>query len=443
VNALSDQRDRIVAGYRDSAMAERPGAPPWLEPIRSAAIDRFQELGFPTRKREDWKYTNVANVADFVTNGFDRNRPESIADDAELDTSTLEHALVFVNGRCDLERSHAGGLPSGAVIDSLARVLNERPEFARPMLSRAADLGDRAFVALNIAFQQDGALVSIPPGVTLENPIYLIFVSTEAASGCIDHPLILIRVGEGASATVVARHVSVGKAAYTKNVVSDIELADGANLQHVGLELESESAFHLATLNARIGRDAHFTSHSVSLGAAVARHEVRAVLEGQGAECTLNGLYIASGGRHVDNQTVVDHAEPHGTSRELYKGILSGRAKGVFNGTVIVRPDAQKTSAEQSNPNLLISGSAEVDTRPNLEIYADDVKCTHGATVGRLDDDAMFFLRARGISEQIARQMLSHAFAAEVIDRIPDEPLRDRIRQRVEESLLVAGRETE
>jgi Fe-S cluster assembly protein SufD len=441
VNALSDQRDRIVAGYRDSAMADRPGAPPWLAPIRRAAIDRFQELGFPTRKREDWKYTNVAKVADFLTNNFDRSRPQSVADHDELDTSAFEHALVFVNGRCDLERSHAGTLPSGAVIDSLARASNERPELAEPMLSRTADLGDRAFVALNAAFQQDGALVSIPSGATLENPIYLIFISTEAATECIDHPLILIRIGEGASATVVARHVSVGNAAYTKNVVSDIELADAANLQHVGLELESESAFHLATLNVRIGRDAHFTSHAISLGAALARQEIRAVLEGQGAECTLNGLYIASGDRHVDNQTVVDHVEPHGTSRELYKGILSNRAKGVFNGTVIVRQDAQKTSAEQSNPNLLLSSDAEVDTRPNLEIHADDVKCTHGATVGRLDDDAMFFLRARGISERSARQMLSHAFASEVIDRIPDEPLRDHIRRRVEESLLTAGRE--
>ena len=441
MNALSDQCNRIVAGFRDSAMARRPGAPPWLEPIRSSAIDRFQELGFPTRKREDWKYTNVANIADFLTKGFDRPLPEAVADADEFDSSRLEHALVFVNGRYDLERSHTGSLPSGSVIDSLARVLKEQPEFAEPMLSRSADAGDRAFVALNAAFQQDGALVSIPPGATIENPIYLIFVSTEAANECIDHPLNLIRIGEGASATVVARHVSIGNAAYTKNVVSNIELADGANLQHVGFEMESEAAFHLATLNARIGRDAHFTSHAISLGAALARHEIRATLEGQGAECTLNGLYIASGDRHVDNQTLVDHAEPHGTSRELYKGILSNRAKGVFNGTVIVRPDAQKTSAEQSNPNLLLSGSAEVDTRPNLEIHADDVKCTHGATVGRLDDDAMFFLRARGISERNARQMLSHAFASEVIDRIPDEPLRDLIRQRVEESLLMAGRE--
>jgi Fe-S cluster assembly protein SufD len=450
VNPLVELRDRIVAGYRDSGMAEQPGSPAWLEPLRSAAIDRFHDLGFPTRKREDWKYTNVANVADFLTKDFDHSRPESvadhgekpIADDGELDTSTLEHALVFVNGRCDLERSHTGALPDGAVVDSLARVLRERPEIAEPALSRTDDLGDRAFVALNTAFQRDGALVLIPSGGVVENPIHLIFISTEGAEASVDHPLILVRIGELAAATVVARHVSIGNAAYTKNVVSDIELAKGANLQHVGLELESDSAFHLATLDARIGRDAHFTSHSISLGAALARLEIRAVLAGTGAECTLNGLYIASGDRHVDNQTLVDHAEPHGTSRELYKGILADHAKGVFNGTVIVRPDAQKTSAEQSNPNLLLSGNAEVDTRPNLEIHADDVKCTHGSTVGCIDDDAMFFLRARGISEQYARQMLSHAFASEVIDRIPDEPLRDHIRRQVEAALLTAERET-
>lgn len=441
MNALVEQRDRIVAGYRDAAMAQRPGTPPWLAPLRSAAIDRFGELGFPTRKREDWKYTNVASVADFLTNNFDRSLPESAANDAGPDASELEHALVFVNGRCDLGRSHLGSLPEGAVIDSLARVSRERPELAEPMLSRAVDGGDRAFVALNAAFQRDGALLSIPAGAILESPIHLIFFSTEAADRCVDHPLILIRIGEGASATVFARHVSTGNVAYTKNVVSDIELADGAILQHVGLEQESASAFHLATQNVRIGRDARFTSHAISLGAALARHEIRAVLAGTGADCTLNGLYIASGDRHVDNQTLVDHVEPHGTSRELYKGILGNDAKGVFNGTVIVRPDAQKTNAEQSNPNLL-SGNAEVATRPNLEIHADDVKCTHGSTVGRLDEDAMFFLRSRGISERNARQMLSHAFASEVIDRIPDESLRDHVRQCVEESLLATERET-
>jgi len=442
VNPLAEKRDRIVAGYRDSAMAEQLGAPAWLGPLRSAAIDRFHELGFPTRKREDWKYTNVANVADFVTNNFDRSRPEPVVDDEELDTSALEHVLVFVNGRCDLERSHTGALPNGAIVDGLARVLSERPEIAEPVLSRTADLGDRAFVALNAAFHRDGALVSIPPAAVIEDPIHLIFISTEDAEACVDHPLILIRIGDRASATVVVRHVSIGNAAYTKNVVSDIELAGGASLQHVGLELESDAAFHIATINARIGRDAHFTSHAISLGAALSRHEIRAALVGTGAECTLNGLYIASGDRHVDNQTLVDHAEPHGTSRELYKGILGDRAKGVFNGKVIVRPDAQKTIAEQSNPNLLLSGNAEVDTRPNLEIHADDVKCTHGSTVGCIDGDAMFFLRARGISERRARQMLSHAFASEVIDRIPGESLREHIRQEVEGALLAAGRET-
>jgi Fe-S cluster assembly protein SufD len=443
VTTLAEQRDRVVAGWRDSGLAERPDAPPWLAPIRRAAIDRFQALGFPSRKREDWKYTNVAKVADFLAGSFDPPQATADAHDTDVDTSKLAHALVFVDGCFDAARSHTATLPDGVVVDSVARISQERPELVEPLLSRSEGDDDRAFVALNAALQQDGALVSLPAGTAVAEPIHIVFEGTRAASGHGIHPLNVIRIGAGAAATVVVRHVSHDDATYTKNVVVDVELADGANLHYVGLELEGAAAFHLGTLNARVGRDAHFTSHAISLGAGLARHEIRAVLAGTGAECTLNGLYLASDDRHVDNQTLVDHAVPHGTSRELYKGILCGRSKGVFNGTVIVRPDAQKTSASQSNPNLLLSGDAEVDTRPNLEIHADDVKCTHGSTVGRLDDDALFFLRARGIDEQSARQMLSHAFATEVIDRIPDAPLRESVARRVDAALFTAGEETE
>jgi len=443
VSRLAEQRDRIVAGWRDSGLGEPPGAPAWLAPIRRAAIERFEKLGLPGRGREDWKYTNVAKVADFLVGSFDPPQPPSDLPDADVDTSKLAHVLVFVDGRFDGARSHTGELPKGVTIDSLARASTRRPELAEPLLTRPVGDDDRAFVALNAALQQDGALVSLPAGATVEEPIHILFVTTRAASERAIHPLNVIRLAAGAAATVVVRHVSQSDAAYTQNVVGDVELADGASLHYVGLELESAAAFHLGTLNVRIGRDAHFTSHAISLGARLARHEIRAVLAGTGAECTLNGLYLASDDRHVDNQTLVDHAEPHGTSRELYKGVLSGRAKGVFNGTVIVRPDAQKTNAEQSNPNLLLSNDAEVDTRPNLEIHADDVKCTHGSTVGRLDEDAMFFLRARGIDECSARQMLSHAFASEVIDLIPDAPLRESVARRVDAALQAAEWEAE
>lgn len=442
MSTLAEQRDRIVADFRRAA-SDPAGAPEWRAEVRRAAIDRFETLGFPTRKREDWKYTNVTPVADALADGLGRGLPAPEAVDIAVDASGLAHALVFVDGRLDPARSHVAELPKGAVVDGLARVLHERPEVAEPPSSDESGPDDRAFVALNAAFHRDGALVSLPAGALIEDPIHVFFVSTAAASGRVLQPCNRIALGEGAAATVVVHHVSTADADYTKNVVSEVVLADDARLHHIGLECESASAFHIGTLAARIGRDARFHSHAISLGAALARHEIRATLAGTGAECVLDGLYVASHDRHVDNQTVVDHAEPHGTSRELYKGILSGRSKGVFNGTVIVRPDAQKTHAEQSNPNLLLTNGAEVDTRPNLEINADDVKCTHGSTVGALDDDAMFFLRARGISERSARQMLSHAFATEVIDRIPDEALRASVARAVDAALLAAGLEAE
>jgi Fe-S cluster assembly protein SufD len=226
---------------------------------------------------------------------------------------------------------------------------------------------------------------------------------------------------------VVERYVTLEGAAYLTNAVTEAEIGSNAQLDHVAFENAGEHAFHIGTLFARLGRDARFRSHAISLGGALIRNEVEAVLAGVGAECVLNGLFMAVGNQHVDNQTTIDHAEPHGTSRELYKGVLAGRSKGVFNGKIIVRPGAQKTDAQQSNPNLLLSDRAEINTRPNLEIYADDVKCKHGSTVGHLDEDALFFLRSRGIGENAARQMLSRAFASEVVDQIPWAPLREEI----------------
>jgi Fe-S cluster assembly protein SufD len=318
--------------------------------------------------------------------------------------------------------------------------MREQPEIAESALAEPDHDDDRAFVALNTAFQSNGAYVEVPAGVHIDTPIHLLFVSTAAADGRIHQPRNVIRIGANARATVVARYLSVGGDAYATNAVTEVELADGARLDHVGFEHEGARAFHIGTVTARVGRDADFRSHALSLGAGIARHEIRTLLTHTGANCTLNGLYIASGERHVDNQTIVEHLKPGGTSRELYKGILGGSAKGVFNGTVIVHPNAQKTNAQQSNPNLLTSGRAEINSRPNLEIHADDVKCTHGSTVGRLDDDALFFLRARGIYDKSARQMLCHAFASEIINEVPTTLLRERLGRRVDEALRAAGR---
>jgi Fe-S cluster assembly protein SufD len=428
VSALAAERDRVVSVFRSFADALEPGGPAWLAPVREAAIDRFATLGFPTAKREDWKYTNATAIARAVSLEPVGAGGAVAADTlAAVGASGGEHSLVFVNGRFAPELSSRGCLPEGAVVDGLANVLRDRPELAEPLLNRPSAAGGRCFVDLNAAFQRDGAFVSLPPGAEIEHPIHLVFLATGAAEGRTLHPRNLIAVGESAAAVVVERYEAVGDAEYLTNAVTDVVVGAGAQLDRVALERESERASHVGTLIARLGRDACFRSHAVSLSAALARSEICAVLEAAHAECVLNGLFVANGRRHVDNQTTIDHAEPGGTSRELYKGVLDGRSKGVFNGKVIVRPDAQKTNAQQSNPNLLLSDGAEIDTRPNLEIHADDVKCSHGSTIGRLDDDALFFLRARAIGEAQARQMLCRAFASEVIDQIPGAPLREEI----------------
>jgi Fe-S cluster assembly protein SufD len=427
VSALAVERDRIVSGFRDFTAALEEGGPAWLPQVREAAIERFAELGFPSMKREDWKYTNVTPIARAIAEAPDGGDATGAEIEAAVDTSAMEHALVFVNGRFAPELSSPGALPAGAVVDGLARVLHERPELAEPFLSRASEIDERCFPALNTAFQRDGAFVSLPRGAVLEEPIHLVFASGGGAPNRASHLRNLIAIGESASAVVVERYVALEDAAYLTNAVTDVALGAGSQLDHVALERESDRAFHVATLFARLGRDARFRSHAISLGSALTRNEVNAVLAGVGAECVLNGLFMATGSQHVDNQTTIDHAEPHGTSRELYKGVLEGRSKGVFNGKVIVRPGAQKTDAQQSNPNLLLSDGAEINTRPNLEIHADDVKCKHGSTVGCLDDDALFFLRSRGIGASEARQMLARAFALEVVDQIPWEPLREEI----------------
>jgi Fe-S cluster assembly protein SufD len=427
VSTLAVERDRIVSGFWDFAASLEETGPAWLPQVREAAIERFAELGFPSKKREDWKYTNVTPIARAVAEAPGGDEATGAEIEAVVDLSAMEHALVFVNGRFAPELSSPGVLPDGAVVDGLARVLRERPELAEPFLSRPSATDERCFPALNTAFQRDGAFVSLPRGTALEEPLHLVFASARGAPNRTSHLRNLIAIGDSASAVVVERYVAWEDATYLTNAVTEVELGDNAQLDHVALERESEHAFHLGTLFARLGRDTRFRSHAVSLGAALVRNEVEAVLAGVGAECVLNGLFMAAGSQHIDNQTTIDHAEPHGTSRELYKGVLEGRSQGVFNGKIIVRPGAQKTDALQSNPNLLLSDGAEIDTRPNLEIYADDVKCKHGSTVGHLDEDALFFLRSRGIGENEARKMLSRAFASEVVDQIPWAPLREEI----------------
>ena len=425
----TDPREHYLAGF--GAFEEREGAndPAWLQALRKEAIRRFSEDGFPTTKLEDWRYTSLATL---VRTPFERAVPGT----AGLSRSDIERlsfpvfacsVFVFVNGRFAPELSAPRALAGGIQVGSLAAALPRLPDALERHLGALARPDGDALVALNTAFFTDGVLIHVPAGVTIEAPIHVVYLSVPGAAPTISHPRTLLVAERGSRATVIEDFVSLGAGTAFTNAVSEVVLGEGAAVEHVSLQREHEDAAHLATLRVTLARDSRYKAHGISLGGSLTRNDVRAVLDGPGSDCELNGFYVASGRQHVDNHTTIDHARPHGTSREYYKGVLDDRARGVFAGKVIVRPDAQKTSAQQTNKNLLLSADAEIDSKPQLEIFADDVKCSHGATLGQIDEDALFYLRARGIDLASARALLMRAFSAEITARIGVAPLRQRI----------------
>jgi Fe-S cluster assembly protein SufD len=315
---------------------------------------------------------------------------------------------------------------------SLAEALREHPGQVEPHLARHARYQDQPFIALNTGFVWDGAFVAVGRGVALDRPVHLVFASTASAEPTMSYPRALVVAETSSRLTLVESYVGLEEDAYLTDAVTEVVLGENAKIDHYKLVREGGSAFHVGALQVHMARSSTFRSHFVTLAGGWVRNEARAVLDGEGCECTLNGLYLAAGRQHVDNHTVIDHARPHCASHELYKGILDGHAHGVFNGKIFVRQDAQKTDAKQTNQTLLLSDDATIDTKPQLEIFADDVKCTHGATVGQLDADSIFYLQSRGIGREAARALLTYAFANDIVRRIDVEP----VRARLEESLL-------
>jgi Fe-S cluster assembly protein SufD len=420
-------RDHYIGEFSKLERESHPRQPTWLGLVRKAALDRFVALGFPTLDDEEWKYTNVAPIAKTSYRlGTESKVPGLKVEQLQRITfGEMECSyLVFLNGRFAPQLSRIRPLPEGVRIGSLAAALEEEPGRVEPHLARHAGFEKQAFVALNTAFLQDGAFVHLPRRKVMEEPIHLIFVTSPNGAPLISHPRNLIVAEEGSQVSVVESYVSLGDAAYLTNAVTEVVASDGAVVDLCKLQRESEQATHVATLQSHLSRSTRFASHSISLGGALVRNDVNMVLDAEGIECVLNGLYLAQETQHVDNHTFIDHAKPHCASREFYKGVLSGRSHGVFNGKILVRKDAQKTDAKQTNKNLLLSEEALVDTKPQLEIYADDVRCTHGATIGQLDEDALFYLRSRGVGREDARSLLIHAFATDLISRIPVKPVR-------------------
>lgn len=425
--ASSKEQEKFLSAF-ERRFAKAQGAS-WLYNLRRSAIERFSELGLPTTRHEDWKYTNVQPIAavDFnlvKANGFEIRTKDilslSFADGAQ-------NRLVFIDGIYSGNHSATNNLPPGMRVQSLAEVLTQNDDLVAPWLARYAEFQDRSFVALNTAFMEDGAVVFVPAGCRLEEPIYLIFLSTGAAEPVVLHPRNLIVCGEGSEVRIVENYAGFGKGVYWVNPVTEIAGAAGSIIDHYRVQREGNSAFHVGTVSARLERASNLVSQQVTLGGALVRNDVHAILNGEGSACTLDGLYLSEGDQHIDNHTEIDHAQPRASSRELYKGILRGRARGVFNGKIVVRKAAQKTDARQSNKNLLLSKDAVVNSKPQLEIYADDVKCSHGSTIGQLDRDALFYLRARGIGEEDARSLLSYGFAAEILNRMRIASMRARL----------------
>lgn len=426
---MNASREHTLADFQRIA-ATLPGTQlPWLAKARSAALERFAHSGFPTLRDEEWKYTNIAAIEKHaflaLPNGGEfADTATALAQNLALNDSS-GHLLVFHNGRHAAALSAPGRLPAGVTLCSLADALQQTPDALEPYLGNADH--QTVFGALNTAFMADGAYLHLPRNTVLEQPVHLLFITT--ASGAAISPRNLIVAEDGAQATVIEHYAGLDGVVYFTNVVTQIFAADNAAIEHYKLQQEATQAFHVAGIHAAQGRASRLASHSVTLGAVLTRNDITTAFNAPGCEATLNGLYLVGGQQHVDNHTRIDHLQPNGTSHEYYRGVLDGRSRAVFNGKVIVHPGAQKTNAHQANHNLLLSRDAEIDTKPQLEIYADDVQCTHGATVGQLDEEQLFYLRSRGVEEAMARGLLIHAFAHDVIERIRVASLRSRIEQ--------------
>ena len=413
------------------AATARDGEPRWLRELRARGAERFAAVGFPTTRDEDWKYTSAAPIADLDVRAI--AEPGGEVTRESLAPFTFGEAgwttLVFVNGRYDADLSTAGVASAGVRVLPLAEAREEMGELVRDTLGSICAVEQNAFIALNTALHADGAVIHLAKDAVAAAPIHLLFVSDALSAKGASHPRILIVAEPNAKATVIESYVALGEATYLTNSVTEISLGDGATIAHYKIQRESPRAYHVATVDARQGRDSHFVSFSFATGAALSRTNVWTILGGEGCGATLNGLYMADGAQHVDHQTRIEHQKENCYSREVYRGVLDDTAHGVFNGKVYVHPEAQKTDGKQENHTLLLSPRAQIDTKPQLEIFADDVKCTHGATVGRIDNTSLFYMKSRGVSALRARQLLTYAFAADVLEQIELAPVRERLEE--------------
>jgi Fe-S cluster assembly protein SufD len=421
-------------GFEKSAASQNLA---WLKKLRHDGFARFSAAGFPTPRDEDWRFTNPSAITktafQLARNGCALPSQHALA---PFQIDGVATRLVFIDGHFAPSLSSIAGLPKSVTVASLATEIAKNPVAVEKHLGQYLNLERDSFGALNTAFLEDGAYVHVPRGVILESPVALLYVSTEHPSPLISHPRNLIVVEENGQATVVEDYISLGAGQAFCNTVTELVAGDHSVVSHYMIEREHTGSYNVSTLRIQQGRAAEVASHSVLLGGALVRNNVHPVLAGEGGECLINGLFIGDGHQHLDNYMLVEHASPHCGSRQFYNGILDGRAHGVFHGRIIVHKEAQKTDAKQTNRNLLLSDSAQIDTKPQLEIYADDVKCTHGATIGQIEEAALFYLRSRGIEEASARRLLLVAFASECTDRMKEGPVRAHVERLIHDQAM-------
>jgi len=435
---LKEAAAPYVEAYRAFSANGAAGAPGWLLDRRGAAIERFAETGFPSSRQEEWRFTDVKPLARTPFRRAETAPVAGVSIEDGLIGGSDQWVAVFVNGRFAPELSVVEGLPAGVKLGGLRGALEEDAALVEPYLARLAAIDRNPLAALNTAFIEDGAFLYVPRDVALARGVHCLFLAVPAADGGprVTHPRNLFVVERGARASVVERYAAVPDAGtYWTNAVSEVAVGENAALDVYRVQQEGADAFHTAATHSVQGRSSNCSLITFSFGAALSRHDIHAVLDGEGADATLDGLSLLRGRQHADYHTTLEHAQPNCTSWEYFNGVFDDRARGVFNGRIIVRPGAQKTDSKQTNNNLLLSEHARADSQPQLEIYADDVKCTHGATLGPIDAEHLFYLQSRGLSVDQARAMLTYGFGSEILNAVKAEPVRDDLDRLVQEWL--------
>jgi len=420
----------VSIAHWQAVSAARAGhdEPQWLGAMRHTAMASFSALGFPTPALEDWHYTSLASIAEVPYTVGGATSSTTVADLTPFMINAEWPTVVLLNGSWSAALSSLDALPAGLRVLALADALRDHPDLLQKHLGKIA-IGEHAMTALNTAMIQDGVVVVVPKGLTTDTPIHILHVADAGAANSATFPRTMIIAERQAKVTVIESFVSLGDVAYLTNHVAEVFVDDGATVTHTKVQRESEAAVHVSTTEVHQGRDSHYVHFSMAMGARLSRTNVYTVLDGENCGATLNGLYLGKGSQHTDHQTRIEHSQPHCFSRELYKGVLDGSSRAVFNGKVYVHPVAQKTDGKQSNHTLLLSPDARIDTKPQLEIFADDVRCTRGATVGRMDEAGLFYMKSRGVPAETARRLLTYAFAADVLETIEDGSVKEALEQ--------------